>query len=72
MRKIQILMNKPVHLGLSILDLSKTFMYEFWYNYVKPKYGQIVKLCFFNNIASSTNIDNKKNYNHNAERTNLL
>ena len=47
-------------------------MYEFWYNYVKPKYGQIVKLCFFNNIASSTNIDNKKNYNHNAERTNLL
>ena len=65
-------MNKPVHLGLSILDLSKTFMYEFWYNYVKPKYGQIAKLCFFNNIASSTNIDNKKNYNHNAERTNLL
>ena len=38
MRKTQILMNKPVYLGLSILDLSKTVMYEFWYDYVKPKY----------------------------------
>ena len=40
MRKTQILMNKPVYLGLSILDLSKTVMYEFWYDYVKPKYGE--------------------------------
>ena len=32
MRKTQILMNKPVYLGLSILDLSKTVMYEFWYD----------------------------------------
>ena len=40
MRKTQILMNKPVYLGLSILDLSKTVMYEFWYDYVKPKYGK--------------------------------
>ena len=37
MRKSQILMNKPVYLGLSILDLSKTGMYEFWYDYVKPR-----------------------------------
>ena len=33
MRKTQILMNKPVYLGLSTLDLSKTVMYEFWYDY---------------------------------------
>ena len=33
-------MNKPDHLGLSILELSKTLIYEFWYDYVKPKYGQ--------------------------------
>ena len=33
-------MKKPVHLGLSILELSKTLMYEFWYDYVKPKYGE--------------------------------
>ena len=37
MRKTQIIMNKPVCLGLLILDLSKTVMYEFWYGYVKPK-----------------------------------
>ena len=33
-------MNKPVYLGLSILDLSKAVMYKFWYDYVKPKYGE--------------------------------
>ena len=46
MRKTLILMNKPVHLGLSILDLSKTVTYEFWYDYVKPKYGENAKLCY--------------------------
>ena len=35
----QILMNKPVYLGLSILDLGKTSMYEFWYDYTISKYG---------------------------------
>ena len=38
MRKTQILMNKPVYLGLSILKVSKIVMYEFWYDYVKPTY----------------------------------
>ena len=45
MKKTEILMNKPVHLGLSILELSKILMYEFWYDHVKPKYSQKVKLC---------------------------
>ena len=39
-------MNKPVYLGLSILDMSKTVMYEFWFDYVKPTYGEKVKLCY--------------------------
>ena len=43
MRKTQILMSKPVYLGLSILDLSKTVMYKFWYDYVKTKYGENAK-----------------------------
>ena len=46
MRKTQILMNKPVYLGLAILDLSKTVMYELWYDYVKRKYGENVKFCY--------------------------
>ena len=46
MRKTEILMIKSVYLGLSILDLSKTVMYEFWYNYVKPRYGENAKLCY--------------------------
>ena len=46
MRKAQILMNNPVYLGLSTLDLSKTVMYEFWYDYVKPNYGGNAKLYF--------------------------
>ena len=44
MGKTQILMNKPVYLGLSILDLSKTVMYQFWYDYPKPEYGENAKL----------------------------
>ena len=39
-------MNKTVYLGLSILELSKILMYEFWYDYVKPKYVERVKLCY--------------------------
>ena len=38
-------MNKPVYLVLSILEISKILMYEFWYNYMKPKYGDNVNLC---------------------------
>ena len=45
-RKTQILMNELVYLGLSILDLSKTVMYELWYDYVKPKYDGNAELCF--------------------------
>ena len=46
MNKTKILMNKPVYLGQAILDISKTLMYEFWYDYLKPKYGDKVKLCY--------------------------
>ena len=39
-------MNKPIYLGMSILDISKTLMYKFWYDYFKPKYGDRAKLCY--------------------------
>ena len=41
-------MNKPFYLGLSILDLSKTVIYELCYDYVKPKYDENTKLCYMN------------------------
>ena len=41
-------MNKAVYLGLSILDLSKILMYEFWYDYVKSKFDEKAKLCYMN------------------------
>ena len=36
MRKTKVKMNKPIYLGMPILDISKTLMYEFWYDYIKP------------------------------------
>ena len=42
MKRIKVKLNKPIDLGLSILEISKTLMYEFWYNYMKPKYGNNV------------------------------
>ena len=39
-------MIKPLYLGMSILDISKTLMYEFWYDSIKPNYGDRAKLCY--------------------------
>ena len=46
MKKTSLTMNKPVYLGMSILDLSKTLMFDFHYKYIKPKYGNHAKLLF--------------------------
>ena len=46
MKETQILMNKSVYIGLSILELSKAVMNEVWHDYVKPKFGSNSKLCY--------------------------
>ena len=46
MKRTKVKMNKPIYLGLSILEISKILMYEFWYDYMKPKYGNNAKLCY--------------------------
>ena len=48
MRKTKVKMNKPIYVGITMLDISKTLMYEFWYGYVKPKYEYKIKLCYMN------------------------
>ena len=46
MNKTKVKMNKPVYLSMSVLDISETLMYEFWSEYVKPKYQDNAKLCY--------------------------
>ena len=46
MKKTRVKMNKPLYLGMSILDISKTLMHKFWYDYFKPKYRDRAKLCY--------------------------
>ena len=46
MKKTKVTMNKLIYLGLSILEVSKMLMYEFWYDSMKPKYGDNVKLWY--------------------------
>ena len=55
MRKIKI-RNKPVYLELSILEISKTLMYEFWYDYIKPKYQNNAKSCYIDTDSFIINI----------------
>ena len=46
MKKTKLYFNKPVYLGMSIFDLSKSLMYDLHYNHIKPKYGDEAKLLF--------------------------
>ena len=46
MKKTEAKMNKPIYLGQAILDISKNLMHEFWYDYIKPKYGDKAGLCY--------------------------
>ena len=56
MNKTKVKMNKPIYLGLLILDISTILMYEFWYDYMKPKYGNDVKLCYMDMDSFIMNI----------------
>ena len=56
MKKTKVKMNKPVYLGMSILDISTTLIYEFWYDCVKPKYKEKTKLCYMDTDGFVINI----------------
>ena len=72
MKKTKAKMNKPVYLGMSILDISKTLMYEFWYDYVKPKYKDKAKLCYKDTYSFVINTGWDKNKNAYKTETFLL
>ena len=57
-------MNKCIYLDMSILDISKTRMYEFWYDYVKPKYQDKAKLCCMETESFSIHISTKDFYEY--------
>ena len=52
-------MNQPVYLGLSILELSKTVMYRFWYDYLKSKYSKKAELCYMDTASFIVYIKNR-------------
>ena len=60
MKKTKVKMNKPIYLGLSILEITKILMYEFWHDYMKPKYDNNVKLHYMD--TDSFIMDIKTNY----------
>ena len=62
MKKTVIKMNKPIYLGLSILAISKTLMYDYWYNDMKIKYGYNVKLCYMDTDSFIMNIKTEDFY----------
>ena len=62
MRITKVKMNKPIYLGLSILEISKLLMYEFWYDYMKPKYDDNVKFCYMDTDSFTMNIKTEDFY----------
>ena len=62
MNKTKVKMNKPIYLGLSILEISKILMYEFCYDYMKPKYNDNIKLCYMDTDSFVMNIKTEDFY----------
>ena len=60
-------MNKPIYLGQAILDISKTHMYEFWYDYIKPKYKDKARLCYMDTDSFVNNIKTEYFYKDTAD-----
>ena len=60
--ELKVKKNKPVYLGLLILEISKTLMYQFWYDYIKPKYQKNVKLRYMDRGIFIINIKTEDFY----------
>ena len=65
-------MNKPVYLGQAILNISKTLMYEFWYDYIKPMYQEKARLCYTDTDSFIINIETEDFYEDIAQDYNRI
>ena len=61
-RKTKVVLSKPIYLGQAILDISKTLMYEFWYDYIKPKYGKKANLRYMDTDSFIMHIETEDFY----------
>ena len=71
MRKTKVKINKPVYLEMTILDISKTLMYEFWCDYLKLKYKDKANLCYMDTDSFVINIfteDVFEDFNNDVEK----
>ena len=64
MKKTEVKMNKLIFLGQAILDISKTLMYEFWYDYIKLKYGDKTGLCYTDTDSLVIYVETEEFYNY--------
>ena len=62
MKKTEIKMNVPIYIGFTILEVSKTVMWKFFYDYLKPKYGDKMKLCYTDTNSFILHIKTKDFY----------
>ena len=68
MKKVKVKMNKPIYFGLSILDISKITMCEFWYDYVKIKYEDKAQLCYMYTDSFVVNIKTKEDISQDVNK----
>ena len=62
MRKTSVFMDKPIPVGQAVLDKSKELMYEFYYDDLKPKYGDKVRLCYMDTDSFILHIETEDFY----------
>ena len=62
MKKTKVKMSKPIYLGISIIHISKTILYELRYDYIKPKYRDEIKLCYMDTDSFIIHIKTKDLY----------
>ena len=67
MKKTNVKLNKPVSLGLSMLEISKILIYGFWYDYIEPKYQKNAKLSYIDTYSFITHIKTEEFYKEIAD-----